>query len=140
MYKYKMSYKDWHSPFYNINKYIDTYIINNYISSLHSGLAIKELCMARDGGKLENITLISSLYVSILLNTSILSISIWCIFFLNIIITHLCTHNIVVNSYCYFVFFMGFPSQVYLLYNYFSYDLKSPYELLISYFLTSLFH
>ena len=32
--------------------YIDTYVINNCISSLHSGLAIKELCMARDGGKL----------------------------------------------------------------------------------------
>ena len=28
--------------------------INNCISSLHSGLTIKELCMARDGGKLEN--------------------------------------------------------------------------------------
>ena len=42
-----MSYKDWYSPFYNINKYID--------SSLHSGLAIKELCMARDGGKLEDL-------------------------------------------------------------------------------------
>ena len=35
-------------------KYIDTYVINNCISSLHSGLAIKEFCMARDGGKLEN--------------------------------------------------------------------------------------
>ena len=34
--------------------YIDTYVINNCINSLHSGLAIKELCMARDGGKLEN--------------------------------------------------------------------------------------
>ena len=34
--------KDWYSPFYNINKYIDTYVINNCISSLHSGLAIKE--------------------------------------------------------------------------------------------------
>ena len=55
MYKYKMSYKDWYSPFYNINKYIDTYVINNCISSLHSCLAIKELCMARDGGKLENL-------------------------------------------------------------------------------------
>ena len=53
MYKYKMSYKDWYSPFYNINNYIDTYVINNCINSLHSGLAIKELCMARDGGKLE---------------------------------------------------------------------------------------
>ena len=30
------------------------YVINNCISSLHSGLAITELCMARDGGKLEN--------------------------------------------------------------------------------------
>ena len=39
--------------FYNINNYIDTYVINNCINSLHSGLAIKELCMARDGGKLE---------------------------------------------------------------------------------------
>ena len=38
---------------YNINNYIDTYVINNCINSLHSGLAIKELCMARDGGKLE---------------------------------------------------------------------------------------
>ena len=70
MYKYKMSYKDWYSPFYNINKYIDTYVINNCISSLHSGLAIKELCMARDGGKLENfdysdcLTLIDLLCVS----------------------------------------------------------------------------
>ena len=54
MYKYKMSYKDWYSPFYNINNYIDTYVINNCINSLHSGLAIKELCMAPDGGKLEN--------------------------------------------------------------------------------------
>ena len=36
------------------NNYIDTYVINNCINSLHSGLAIKELCMARDGGKLEN--------------------------------------------------------------------------------------
>ena len=53
MYKYKMSYKDWYS--HNINKYIDTYVINNCISSLHSGLAIKELYMARDGGKLENV-------------------------------------------------------------------------------------
>ena len=35
-------------------KYIDTYVINNCINSLHSGLTIKELCMARDGGKLEN--------------------------------------------------------------------------------------
>ena len=43
-----------HSPFYNINNYIDRYVINNCINSLHSGLAIKELCMARDGGKLEN--------------------------------------------------------------------------------------
>ena len=47
-----MSYTDWYSPFYNINKYIDTYVIHNCISSLHSGLAIKELCMARDGGKM----------------------------------------------------------------------------------------
>ena len=65
----KMSYKDWYSPFYNINKYIDTYVINNCISSLHSGLAIK-LCMARDGGKLENfdysdcLTLIDLLCIS----------------------------------------------------------------------------
>ena len=70
MYKYKMSYKDWYSPFYNINNYIDTYVINNCINSLHSGLAIKELCMARDGGKLENfdysdcLTLIDLLCVS----------------------------------------------------------------------------
>ena len=68
--KYKMSYKDWYSPFYNINNYIDTYVINNCINSLHSGLAIKELCMARDGGKLENLdysdclTLIDLLCVS----------------------------------------------------------------------------
>ena len=34
--------------------YTYTYVINNCINSLHSGLAIKELCMARDGGKLEN--------------------------------------------------------------------------------------
>ena len=54
-----MSYKDWCSPFYNINKYIDTYVINNCINSLHSGLAIKELCMARDGGKLENLTILT---------------------------------------------------------------------------------
>ena len=66
----KCHYKDWYSPFYNINKYIDTYVINNCISSLHSGLAIKELCMARDGGKLENfdysdcLTLIDLLCVS----------------------------------------------------------------------------
>ena len=52
MYKYKMSYKDWYSPFYNINKYIDTYVMNNCISSLYSGISIKELCMTRDGGKL----------------------------------------------------------------------------------------
>ena len=52
MYKYKMSYKDWYSPFYNINKDIDTYVLNKCIRSLHSGLAIKELCMAQDGGKL----------------------------------------------------------------------------------------
>ena len=51
-------------------KYIDTYVINNCISSLHSGLAIKELCMARDGGNLENLdysdclTLIDLLCVS----------------------------------------------------------------------------
>ena len=54
MYKYNMSHKDWYSPFCNINKYIETYVINNCISSLHSGLAIKELCMARDGSKLEH--------------------------------------------------------------------------------------
>ena len=53
MYKYKMSYKDWYSHFYNIINY--TYVINNCINSLHSGLAIKELCMARDVGKLENV-------------------------------------------------------------------------------------
>ena len=70
MYKYKMSYKYWYSLFYNINKYIDTYVINNSISSLHSGLALKELCMARDGGKLEKLdysdclTLINLLCVS----------------------------------------------------------------------------
>ena len=52
MYTYKMSNKYWYSFFYNINKYIDTYVINNCISALHSGLAIKELCMARDGGEL----------------------------------------------------------------------------------------
>ena len=46
-------YKDWYSPLCNINKYIDTYVINNCISSLHSGLTKKELCIARDGGKLE---------------------------------------------------------------------------------------
>ena len=51
---YKMSYKDWYSPFYDINKYIDIYVINNCISSLHSGLTINELCMARDGDKLEH--------------------------------------------------------------------------------------
>ena len=55
MYKYNISYKDWYSHFYNINKYIDTYIINNCTNSLHSGLGIWELCMARDGGKLENV-------------------------------------------------------------------------------------
>ena len=49
---------------------IDTYVINNCISSLHSGLAKKELCMARDGVKLENfdhfdcLTLIDFLCVS----------------------------------------------------------------------------
>ena len=35
------------------------YVINNCISSLHSGLAIKELCMARDGGKLEKKTILT---------------------------------------------------------------------------------
>ena len=53
MYKYNMPYKDWYNPFCNINKYIDTYVINNCTSSLHSGLTIKELCMSRDGDKLE---------------------------------------------------------------------------------------
>ena len=65
-----MAYKDWYSPFYNINKYIDTYVINNCKSSLYSCLTIKELCMARDGDKLENVyysdclTLINLLCVS----------------------------------------------------------------------------
>ena len=40
MYKYKMSYKVWIGLFCNINKYIDTYVINNCIRSLHSGLII----------------------------------------------------------------------------------------------------
>ena len=43
------------------------YVINNCINSLHSGLAIMELCMARDGGKLENfdcLTFIDLLCVS----------------------------------------------------------------------------
>ena len=30
-----MSYKDWYSPIYNINKYINTYLLNNCIRSLH---------------------------------------------------------------------------------------------------------
>ena len=55
--------------FNNINKYIDTYVINNCIISLHSGLTIKELCMVRDDDKLLNLdntdcsTLIDLLYV-----------------------------------------------------------------------------
>ena len=62
--------KDWYSPFYNINKYIDTYAINNCIRSLHSGLAVKELCITQDGGKIYNfdysdcLTLIDLLCVS----------------------------------------------------------------------------
>ena len=39
-----MSYKDWYSHFCNGNK-IHKYIINNCISSLHTSLAIEELCM-----------------------------------------------------------------------------------------------
>ena len=50
-----MSYKDWYSPFCKITKYFDAYFINNCISSLHTGLAIKELCIARDGDKLEKL-------------------------------------------------------------------------------------
>ena len=34
---------------------VNTYVINNCISSLHSGLTTKQFCMARDGGKLENL-------------------------------------------------------------------------------------
>ena len=77
MYKYKMLYEDWYSPFFNINKYINKYVIKNCINSLHSGLTIKELCMARDGGKLYNLdksdclTLINLLCVHKLYNTSI---------------------------------------------------------------------
>ena len=43
-------------PLYHLsaNMRRNTYVINNCINSLHSGLAIKELCMARDGGKLVN--------------------------------------------------------------------------------------
>ena len=44
-----------YSPFYNINKYIDTYVIHNCISSLHTGLTIKELYIASDGGKIKQI-------------------------------------------------------------------------------------
>ena len=55
MYKYKISYKDWYNPFCNINKYIDTFVMNNCISLLHSGLTIKVLCIAGDGDKLENL-------------------------------------------------------------------------------------
>ena len=50
-----MSYTDWCSLFYNITKYIDTYVIHNSMILLHSDLAIKELCIARDDGKLENL-------------------------------------------------------------------------------------
>ena len=46
MYICKISYKDWYSPFCNIN---------NCIRSLPSGLTIKELYTVRDGGKLENV-------------------------------------------------------------------------------------
>ena len=42
MYKYKISYKYWYSIFCNINKYIDTYVINNCISSVHTGLTKRE--------------------------------------------------------------------------------------------------
>ena len=37
----------------------NTYIINNCISSLHSGLTIKELCMAGDGGNLKNVDILT---------------------------------------------------------------------------------
>ena len=47
-----MSYKNLYSLFSNINKYIDTYVIDNCLSSLHTGLAIMEvdiyIYMARD--------------------------------------------------------------------------------------------
>ena len=45
-----MSYKNLYSLFSNINKYIDTYAIDNCLSSLHTGLAIMEvdIYMARD--------------------------------------------------------------------------------------------
>ena len=85
MYKYKMLYEDMYSPFYNINKYIDTYVINNCISALRSCIAIKELCMARDGGKLGNLdysgclTLINLLFLHKLYN-ALFSILIWCKF------------------------------------------------------------
>ena len=56
-----MAFKVWYSPFYNINKYIDTYVTNNCISSLHSGLTIKELCMARDGANQKILTIVLTL-------------------------------------------------------------------------------
>ena len=35
-------YKDCHSLFYNVNEYIDTYVIHKCIGSLHTSLAMKE--------------------------------------------------------------------------------------------------
>ena len=52
MYKYKLSYKDWFSPLYNINKAIDDYISINCSNMLHTGRAIRDLCESRDGNLL----------------------------------------------------------------------------------------
>ena len=45
-----MSYKIDIVLFSNVNKYIDTHVINNCICLLYTGLAIQDVCIARDDG------------------------------------------------------------------------------------------
>ena len=54
IYKYKLSYKDWYSPFCNINKAINNYVAINCIQMLHTGRAVRELCKSRDNNSLQH--------------------------------------------------------------------------------------